>query len=104
MSTKTKNLLNGEFVIVGIDMKGRINQKVFFDDKDRQTNQNIKEHVDNLNSKNNTLIFFPSECHHRVLSHKSDKIRYAIAFNLIPKGKLGIEGEDSFLVLWETLF
>lgn len=52
-----------------------------------------------FNVKNNTLLFFPSECHHRVLSHKSDKTRYSIAFNLIPKGKLGIEGEDSFLVL-----
>ena len=58
MSTKTKNLLNGEVIIVGIDMKGKINQKVFFDDKDRQTNQNIKEHVDNLNSKNNVVTYF----------------------------------------------
>jgi len=59
MSTKTKNLLNGEVIIVGIeDMKGKINQKVFFDDKDRQTNQNIKEHVDNLNSKNNGVSYF----------------------------------------------
>jgi len=58
MNTETENLLNGEFVIVGIDMKGRINQKAFFDDKDKQTNRNIKKHVDNLNSKNNGIFHF----------------------------------------------
>ena len=58
MNTKTENLLNNEIVIVGIDMKGRINQKVFFDDKNKQTIQSVKEYVDNLNSKNNGIVHF----------------------------------------------
>ena len=49
--------------------------------------------------QNNSIIFFPSECHHRVLTHNSDITRYAIAFNLIPVGKIGIEGDDSFVNL-----
>jgi len=56
---------------------------------------NCKEIV--INPVNNTLIFFPSEIHHKVLLNNSDIVRYAIAFNLIPIGKIGKEDSDSFL-------
>lgn len=38
---------------------------------------------------NNMIIFFPSDIHHRILKNKSDNIRYSIAFNLMPSGKIG---------------
>ena len=49
-----------------------------------------------FNVEDNSIIFFPSECHHKILNHNSDIIRYSIAFNFIPIGKIGIEGEDSY--------
>ena len=48
-----------------------------------------------INPKVNTVIFFPSELHHKVLlNHNANIIRYCIAFNLIPVGDLG--QDDSF--------
>lgn len=50
-----------------------------------------------ISPKNNTLLFFPSEVHHKILINNSNITRYAIAFNLIPVGKIGKESSDSFL-------
>ena len=44
--------------------------------------------------RNGTILFFPSMIHHRVLPNNSEEVRYSLAFNLMPKGKVG-EG-DSF--------
>ena len=49
MNTKTKDLLHGEFIIVGIDMKGQVKQKVFFDDKDSIQKESV--HFQNQLSK-----------------------------------------------------
>lgn len=42
-----------------------------------------------IKPKNNMIIFFPSEIHHRILENKSNITRYSIAFNLMPLGKIG---------------
>ena len=47
-------------------------------------------------TKNNLLIFFPSECFHRILKHNSDQTRYTIAFNFMPEGELGVDTNDSY--------
>ncbi len=38
---------------------------------------------------NSTLLFFPSYLKHRVAVHKSKKLRYSMAFNIIPTGNYG---------------
>ena len=43
------------------------------------------------------LVFFPSETYHRIVNNKSNKIRYSLAFNLIPIGPIGEETNDSFV-------
>ena len=47
--------------------------------------------------KSDTLLIFPSELYHIVGTHNSDMIRYCIAMNFIPVGKLG--DADSFVNL-----
>lgn len=42
-----------------------------------------------IKPKNNMIIFFPSDIHHRILENKSNIIRYSIAFNLMPIGQIG---------------
>jgi len=43
------------------------------------------------------LIFFPSETYHRIVNNKSNKIRYSLAFNLIPVGPIGDKTNDGFV-------
>lgn len=38
----------------------------------------------------NMLILFPSDLRHKVLKNKSNNTRYALAFNIMPKGDIGI--------------
>lgn len=40
------------------------------------------------------LIFFPSYLLHRITSHKSNSTRYSLAFNFMPKGKIGGTGDS----------
>jgi len=42
-----------------------------------------------IKPKNNMIIFFPSDTHHRILENKSNNTRYSIAFNLMPSTKIG---------------
>lgn len=44
--------------------------------------------------KNKTLIFFPSEVHHTILSNEMHNDRYSIAFNILPTGLIGINNTD----------
>ena len=44
---------------------------------------NAREYT--FNVQNNSIIFFPSECHHRVLKHNSDVIRLSDDYKRIKK-------------------
>jgi len=44
--------------------------------------------------KNKTLILFPSEVYHTILSNAMNDDRYSIAFNILPTGKFGISNTD----------
>lgn len=57
-----------------------------------------------FNSKSHTifpkaglLIMFPSETYHKILENNSDLTRISLAFNIYPKGNIGVETSDSFL-------
>lgn len=52
-----------------------------------------------ITPKKNDLIIFPSNLRHKVLKNNSSIIRYSLALNLIPIGKIG--SNDSFLNLPE---
>ncbi len=45
----------------------------------------------------NLLIFFPSYMDHAIQEHQSDKVRYSIAFNLMPVGQLGMEDSAAYI-------
>lgn len=45
------------------------------------------------------LIMFPSEMYHKILENNSDLTRISLAFNVFPRGEIGIETSDSFLCL-----
>ena len=49
--------------------------------------------------KNKTLILFPSEVHHTILSNEMNDDRYSIAFNILPTGKIGINNTDEYVNL-----
>ena len=49
--------------------------------------------------KTNTVVIFPSLLSHELLPNKSNKIRYSIAFNVLPKGHLGGTGSDGEVTL-----
>lgn len=62
----------------------------------------------NLNSpkwsiqpKNNQVIFFPSEVYHQVEENKSNTIRYSLAFNIMPIGKIGVEDSSMNIKIYE---
>lgn len=42
-----------------------------------------------IHPKKNTLILFSSEVPHLIEKNKNEKLRYSLAFNLLPKGILG---------------
>jgi len=46
--------------------------------------------------QNRMIIFFESQLFHKIFKNNSDRIRYSIAFNLIPVGKIGSKNSDSF--------
>ena len=47
--------------------------------------------------KNGMIIFFPSECYHKILKNNSNILRYSLAFNFVPTGHIG--RTDSYLYL-----
>jgi hypothetical protein len=44
--------------------------------------------------QNKMILFFESQLFHKIFKNRSDIIRYSIAFNIIPVGKIG--SSDSF--------
>jgi|TARA_R110002072_G_scaffold47112_1_gene130158 uncharacterized protein (TIGR02466 family) len=42
-----------------------------------------------LDTRPGLLLIFPSGTYHKILENKSNKTRYSIAFNVLPKGKIG---------------
>lgn len=42
-----------------------------------------------ITPKKNDLVLFPSLLYHSVSENKSTKVRYSLAFNIFPRGKLG---------------
>jgi len=50
-----------------------------------------------FNIKEDLLLFFPSETYHTILKNRSKDNRISLAFNIIPKGKFGLN--DSELVI-----
>jgi uncharacterized protein (TIGR02466 family) len=47
-----------------------------------------------INPKNGTIIFFPSEVYHKILKNNSNMKRISLAFNFIPIGKIGYNGDS----------
>ena len=48
----------------------------------------------NIVPKIGTIIFFPSEMYHRILKNKSNEERISLAFNFLPIGHIGGEGDS----------
>jgi|TARA_B100000035_G_C20987132_1_gene548352 uncharacterized protein (TIGR02466 family) len=42
-----------------------------------------------MDPKTNMMIIFPSHLQHKVLTHRSEILRYSLAFNIMPKGTVG---------------
>lgn len=70
------------------------NDKRFFLKPNSYNKHNANDFT--FSTHDNLLLFFPSECHHRILRHDSDFTRYSIAFNLMPTGELGGSKSDSY--------
>jgi len=70
------------------------NDKRFYLKPDVYNEHNANDFT--FSTHNNLLLFFPSECHHRILKHNSDITRYSIAFNFMPTGELGVDTSDSY--------
>ena len=49
--------------------------------------------------KTNTVVIFPSLLNHELLPNESNKTRYSIAFNVLPKGHLGGTASDGEVTL-----
>jgi uncharacterized protein (TIGR02466 family) len=45
------------------------------------------------------ILFFPSEVWHKVEENKSERTRYSLSFNVIPKGVVGCETGDSHVII-----
>ena len=63
-----------------------------FDEKNNNTFKCI-----NFKPEAKSIILFPSFLDHRVMPNKSNKNRYSIAFNIIPKGEFGDETMKLYL-------
>jgi uncharacterized protein (TIGR02466 family) len=59
----------------------------FFMDPDEYTIYNSK--LWRISPQKNSLIFFPSQTYHRIGINESSDVRYSLAFNIIPVGKIG---------------
>tara|TARA_R100001126_G_C4882130_1_gene179809 strand:- start:2699 stop:2989 length:291 start_codon:yes stop_codon:yes gene_type:complete len=46
------------------------------------------------------ILIFPSETHHKICRNEGRGERISLAFNFIPIGRIGIEGEDSFCEIY----
>jgi len=82
--------------------------KITFINVNKPTFELKANEYNNLNSqkwsiqpKNNQIIFFPSEMFHQVEENKSKSIRYSLAFNIMPIGKIGVEDSCMNIKIYE---
>ena len=45
-----------------------------------------------------TIVFFPSEMHHRILQNESNEERVSLAFNFLPVGNIGGDGDSQAII------
>ena len=45
-----------------------------------------------------TIVFFPSEMHHRILQNESNEERVSLAFNFLPVGHIGGNGDSQAII------
>ena len=45
-----------------------------------------------------TIVFFPSEMHHRILQNESNEERVSLAFNFLPVGHIGGDGDSQAII------
>ena len=45
-----------------------------------------------------TILFFPSEMHHRILQNESNEERVSLAFNFLPVGHIGGDGDSQAII------
>ena len=45
-----------------------------------------------------TILFFPSEMHHRILQNESNEERVSLAFNFLPVGHIGDNGDSQAII------
>lgn len=50
-----------------------------------------------IEPKDDMILFFPAELHHKLMVNNSDIKRLAVVFNLTPYGEIGRKGNDSYL-------
>ncbi len=66
---------------------------------DPEADQTYSAEQFNVPIKTNTLLLFPSHLLHSVPPNETDKVRKSLAFNVLPKGRIGDSGN-----LTEVLF
>lgn len=86
--------------------EGVLEEKLYISFYPTWANNGIKPNVktyNNLNSsmyeimiKKGTLLIFPAELHHRIGYNNTNRNRYSIAFNILPKGKMG-DGDGEYV-------
>ena len=52
-----------------------------------------------IKPQDKSLIIFPSYLKHMIVNHKSESIRYSLAFNIFPVGKYGV-GDSTYNTDW----
>ena len=45
-----------------------------------------------------TIVFFPGEMHHRILQNESNEERVSLAFNFLPVGNIGGDGDSQAII------
>ena len=45
-----------------------------------------------------TIVFFPSEMHHKILQNESNEERVSLAFNFLPVGHIGGDGDSQVII------
>ena len=51
-----------------------------------------------IKPKTGTIVFFPSEMHHRILQNESNEERVSLAFNFLPVGHIGGDGDSQAII------
>ena len=51
-----------------------------------------------IKPKTGTIVFFPSEMHHKILQNESNEERVSLAFNFLPVGHIGGDGDSQAII------